>query len=79
MIEQLSKYTIRRREDQAYCVGCSYALYIGDRAYMDLKNRVFCSQECFRSYMKLLKIKQMRKINQIFSLLLILYLREGRI
>jgi len=50
MPEDLSKCTIRRKQDEAYCAWCGNALYVGDKAYIDLRNRFFCSQECSEKY-----------------------------
>lgn len=61
---QLSKYIIRRWQDETQCDWCGYPLYIGDVAYMDTSNKVYCGKKCQEKYLERKKLNNLRKEKQ---------------
>ena len=43
----MTKYTIKRRDEETECCYCAYPLFIDDTVYMSADEReVFCSKAC---------------------------------
>ena len=43
----MTKYTIKRRDEETECCYCAYPLFIGDKAYMSADEQsVYCSKVC---------------------------------